>query len=150
MSADNIADKLNQPVTRHMRHDLACLEAGQSVGDALAMIRQHPPSGRIIYFYVVDGGLRLVGVLPTRRLLLSPPETLISAIMISGVISIPDTATVLDACEFFTLHKLLAFPVIDEDRKVVGAVDIDLYTDEIREIDLRQDNDDLFLDSDAP
>ena len=39
-----VADKLNEPVSRHMRHELACLEADQTVGDALAMIRQQPPS----------------------------------------------------------------------------------------------------------
>ncbi|HEX4144650.1 MAG TPA: CBS domain-containing protein [Pirellulales bacterium] len=139
-----VADKLSEPVTRHMRHDLACLQAGQSVGDALAMIRQHPPSGRIIYFYVVDDRLRLVGVLPTRRLLLSPPEKSISEIMITQVISIPDTATVLDACEFFTLHRLLAFPVVDAAHRIIGTVDIELYTDELDDVDRQQRSDDLF------
>jgi len=127
-----------------MRHDLACLEASQSVGDALAMIRQHPPSGRIIYFYVVDDGLRLVGVLPTRRLLLSPPEMRISQIMITAVISIPDTATVLDACEFFTLHRLLAFPVVDAAHRIIGTVDVELYTEELGDLERRQQSEELF------
>src|SRR5580658_7402775 len=114
-----------------MRHDLACLEAEQTVGDSLAMIRQQPPTGRIIYFYVVDSELRLVGVLPTRRLLLSPPDKIISEIMITQVIAIPETATVLEACEFFTLHRLLAFPVVDARHRIIGVVDIELYTKEL-------------------
>ena len=140
----NVADKLNESVVRHMHHDLACLEADQSVGDALAMIRQNPPGGRIIYFYVVDDQLRLVGVLPTRRLLLSPPEKLISEIMITQVISIPDTATVLEACEFFTLHRLLAFPVVDARQRIIGVVDIELYTEELDDVERQQRGDDLF------
>ena len=139
-----VAEKLNESVTRHMRHDLACLEAGQTVGDALAMIRQHPPSGRIIYFYVVDDQLRLIGVLPTRRLLLSPPEKIISEIMITQVISIPDSATVLEACEFFTLHRLLAFPVVDASQRIIGLVDIELYTEELDDFERHQRSDDLF------
>jgi magnesium transporter len=139
-----VADKLNESVVRHMRHDLACLDADQSVGDALSMIRQEPPSGRIIYFYVVDYQLRLVGVLPTRRLLLSPPEKLISEIMISSVIAIPDSATVLEACEFFTLHRLLAFPVVDASHRIIGVVDIELYTEELDDVDRQQRGDDLF------
>ena len=140
----DVADKLSEPVVRHMRHDLDCLEADQTIDDALAMIRQHPPSGRIIYFYVVDSQLRLVGVLPTRRLLLSPPEKTISEIMITQVISIPDSATVLEACEFFTLHRLLAFPVVDAQHRIVGTVDIELYTEELDDVDRHERSDELF------
>ena len=39
----------------------------------------------------------------------------------------------LEACEFFTLHRLLAFPVVDEGRRLVGVVDVDLYTEELAE-----------------
>ncbi len=140
----DVAEKLNESVVRHMRDDLACLEADQSVGDALTMIRQEPPSGRIIYFYVVDSQLKLVGVLPTRRLLLSPPDKTISEIMITQVISIPDTATVLEACEFFTLHRLLAFPVVDARNRIIGVVDIELYTEELDDVERQQRGDDLF------
>jgi magnesium transporter len=93
-------------------------------------MRRYPPSGRIIYFYVVDKHMRLVGVVPTRRLLLSPAEKTIAEIMIPHVIAIPADATVLEACEFFTLHRLLAFPVV-ESGILVGVVDIDLYTEEL-------------------
>jgi magnesium transporter len=64
--------------------------------------------------------------------------------MISPVVSVPDTATVLEACEFFALHKLLAFPVVDAERKLVGLVDVDLYTDEMADLERRQESDDLF------
>ena len=36
------------------------------------------------------------------------------------MISIPDSATVLEACEFFTLHRLLAFPVVDASHRIIG------------------------------
>ena len=49
-----------------------------------------------------------------RRLLLSPADTPVAHLKVREVIAIPGPATVLDACEFFTLHKLLAFPVVDE------------------------------------
>jgi magnesium transporter len=40
---------------------------------------------------------------------------------------------VLEACEFFTLHRLLAFPVVDSGRRIVGVVDVELYTEELAE-----------------
>src|SRR5262249_4358680 len=110
MSAPLTQDVLTEPVTRHMRRDFTALDVGQTLGEALVSVRQRQGEGRIIYFYVVDGDGRLRGVLPTRRLLLNPPETPVADVMVKQVVAIPQTATVLDACEFFVLHKLLAFP----------------------------------------
>ena len=64
--------------------------------------------------------------------------------MITQVIAIPDTATVLEACEFFTLHRLLAFPVVDARHRIIGVVDIELYTEELDDVERQQRGDDLF------
>src|SRR5436305_1580846 len=125
--------QLNEPVSAHVRRDFTTLYPDWTVGEALDHMRKFPPPGRIIYFYVVDEQMRLHGVVPTRRLLLSPPETRIRDVMIGRVISIPADATVLEACEFFTLHRLLAFPVTDEARRLVGVIDVELYADELAE-----------------
>jgi magnesium transporter len=135
---------LNDPVTEHMRRDFIQLRMEQTVGEALADIRARQPEGRIIYFYVADADGRLQGVVPTRRLLLSPTDRRLADIMVRPVVSIPESATVLDACEFFTLHRLLAFPVLDADRRMRGVVDVELYTEEMADIDRREGNDDLF------
>ena len=135
---------LNDSVLQHLHQDFTSLRVEQTVGQALASIRERQPQGRIIYFYVVDGEGRLKGVVPTRRLLLTPLERPIADIMVPQVIAIPATATVLDACEFFTLHRLLAFPVVDAEKRILGIVDVQLYTDELRDLDRREGHDDLF------
>ncbi len=135
---------LNDPVTQHMRTDFARLRVGQTIGEALAEIRASRPEGRIIYFYVVDDAGRLAGVLPTRRLLLNSELAPIETIMVSKVVTIPASATVLEACEFFIFHKLLAFPIVDTDKRLLGIVDVELYTDELSDLDRREGNDDLF------
>jgi magnesium transporter len=58
--------------------------------------------------------------------------------------SVSEKKTVLEACEFFILHKLLAFPVVDEDRRIVGVVDVELYTTELSDLDRGERNDYLF------
>lgn len=126
--------QLNDPVSKHVRTDFPTLYPEWTVGEALDHMRKFPPPGRIIYFYVVDDGLHLKGVVPTRRLLLSPAETRIADLMIREVIAIPAAATVLEACEFFTLHRLLAFPVVEAGRRLVGVIDIDRYTEELEDI----------------
>jgi magnesium transporter len=135
---------LADPVTHHMRGDFARLRPGHSVGEAIAAARATPPEGRIIYFYVLDDEGRLEGIVPTRRLLLSADTTPIREIMVAQVVTIPAAATVLDACEFFLLHKFLAFPVVDDQRRMLGIVDVDLYTDELADVDRREELDDLF------
>ncbi len=137
-------NELEEPVTQHMRRDFVQFEESWTVGQALDDLRQRSTMGRIIYFYVVDAEGRLRGVVPTRRLLLSPAETRLGDIMVSPVISIPETATVLEACEFFTFHRLLAFPVVDTKQRILGLVDVELYTRELGEIELKENNDDLF------
>jgi len=122
---------LNDPVSKHARQEFTKLAAGLTVGEALDWLRHNPPNERIIYLYVVDGEDRLLGVVPTRRLLLSQPDQPIAAIMVRKVIALPADATVLDACEFFIQHRLLAFPVVDADRRILGVVDVELYTSEL-------------------
>ncbi|WP_437228864.1 magnesium transporter [Planctomicrobium sp. SH661] len=135
---------LSDPVTLHMRKDPTRLRSDLTVDQALESIRGHEIGGRVIYFYVVDPEDKLVGVIPTRRLLRAAAGTQLSQILISPVTSIPVTATVLEACEFFILHRLLAFPVVDAEGKLVGVVDVDLYTDEIEDLERRQVGEDQF------
>jgi magnesium transporter len=141
MAARLTEANLNDLVTRHMRQDVACLRIDLTVAQALEEMRRQPPAGRIIYFYIVDAEHQLQGVVPTRRLLLSPLDQPLTEIMVRQVIAIPQRATVLDACEFFTMHRMLAFPVVDDERRLLGTIDVELYTDELNEAGI---GDDLF------
>jgi magnesium transporter len=144
LRGNRVEHTLKDPVTQHMRTDIARLHVDQTVGEAMDSLRARPPESRIIYFYVLDDEGRLTGVVPTRRLLLNAPEKPVCEIMVRKLIAIPRTATVLDACEFFTLHRLLAFPVVDEDCRLLGVVDVELYTEELTDLDQREGNDQLF------
>src|SRR5208283_556723 len=144
MAAPLTPANLNDPVTTHMHQDFTRLQLGQSIGEAIDWLRRHPPPGRIIYFYVVDEEGRLCGVVPTRRLLLHAPEKPLGEIMVRKMITLPARATVLEACEFFIQHRLLAFPVVDEQQRIVGVVDLELYTDELGQLGEGSRRDDLF------
>src|SRR3954447_12322592 len=121
----------SSPVIEHARKDFPLLDADMTVGQALDRIRREGVGERVIYFFAVDPGKRLVGVLPTRRLLTSPLEAKLSDIMVKRVVAIPASATILDACEFFVLYKFFAFPVVDEQRRVVGLIDVSLFAEEM-------------------
>ena len=123
----------NAPVVDHARKDFPLLRAGMTVGEALERIRREGVGERVIYFYAIDEQERLVGVVPTRRLLTASLETPLRQIMVPRAVAIPATATILDACEFFVLYKFLAFPIVDEQRRVVGIIDANLFAEEILE-----------------
>jgi magnesium transporter len=137
-------EHLQQPVLQVARKDFATLRENLTIQEALDAIRQRGIGEKIIYFYVVDSGGRLVGVLPTRRLLLAPLQQRVSAAMVSRVVAIPHTSSILEACEAFALHKFLAFPVVDEEKKILGVVDVGLLTEEAFDIAEDQSSDELF------
>jgi magnesium transporter len=134
----------NEPILAHVRKDFAALRKHLTVQEALDAIRGQGIGERIVYFYVVDDEERLVGVLPTRRLLTAPLDKSLSALMISRLVTIPQTATVLEACEQFVLHKFLAFPVVDDQRRIVGIVDVALFTNEVFDLAERERMEDVF------
>ena len=135
---------LEQPVLAVTRKDAATLRQALTVKQALDEIRQRGIGEKIVYFYVVDEKDRLAGVLPTRRLLTAPLEHPLSEIMVKRVVAVPDTATVLEACEAFIMHKFLAFPVVDEQRRIVGVVDVGLFAEEVLNLEEGDNLDDVF------
>jgi magnesium transporter len=137
-------EHLNEAVLLFARQDFAALRRDDTIEQALATIRSHGVGERVVYFYVVDEAGRLCGVLPTRRLLASPLDRKLAEVMVAKVIAIPCTATVMEACEYFALHKFFAFPLVDPDQRIVGVVDVGLFTDEVFDIAERAQMDDVF------
>jgi len=139
-------EHLNESITTVARRDVARLREDISVGEALELIRAQGENlgEKVVYFYVVDENERLSGVLPTRRLLTSAPQVPLRDIMVRKVLSLPDRATILEGCEAFVMHKLLAFPVVDKEKRIVGVVDVGLLADEAFDLAEREETDALF------
>jgi magnesium transporter len=135
---------LGHTVATHAREDFTTLNQSLTVGEAVDVIRRAAGGGAIQYYYVVDDTGRLVGVLPLRRLITVPTDKLLKEVMQARVIALPATATVMDACEFFVLHKLLAFPVVNEQRQVVGVIDVSQFTTEMIDLGGEAPTDDVF------
>ncbi len=138
------ADHLDRLALDHARRDFVQVSVYHTVAEALAQVQQQRVEGRIVYFYVVDEEGHLQGVLPVRRLLLNPPETPVAALMVRQVVTLPVTATLLDTCEQFILHRFLALPIVDAENRIVGVVDVELYTDEISDLVRQEESNDVF------
>jgi magnesium transporter len=114
------------------------------VGEALEAIRRTGLAERIFYFYVVDADGHLSGVVPARKLLTEALERKIDEVMMKRVLSLPESATLMEACECFILHKFLAIPVIDSEKRLRGIIDVGLFTDEVMELSTGNNSDQLF------
>jgi magnesium transporter len=126
-----------------VRPALVVLTPEQTIAQALDAIRASADATSIHYFYVTGDQQKLVGVIPTRRLLTASPEQTIREVMVDNVVAIPDWATVLIASEYFATRRLLAFPVVNDAGQLLGVVDVNLFTDEV--IDLaKRTYDDIF------
>ncbi len=143
MSSIN-AHTLQDPVIRHMRRDFPRLWAHQTVGEALDWLREHPPAGQIIYFYVVDSNNVPHGVVSARNLLLEPYDKRLADILIRPILTVSSKASVLDASELFLKHKLMALPVVDENGQMLGVMDTEVYTGALSQLNDPKTQDDLF------
>ncbi len=135
---------LNEPVSRHVAAAETILRADLPVGEALASLRGKSLKQSVIYFYVLDTDDTLLGVASTRDLLLADPQQKVSEIMNRSVISIPDTMTLEDALEFFAMYRLLAFPVVDTNNKLLGTIDVQRYTEEVLDLTATERMADLY------
>jgi len=110
----------------------------------LASLRSQALGERIVYFYVVGDDRKLVGVVPTRRLLMTDPLAAVASIMVGNVIALPASATVRDASEMLLKHKLLALPVVDAEGRLEGVADVGMFTGDLSAVVARRQADDVF------
>lgn len=131
-------------VLDHASRDFLALRQEWTFEQALREIRQQQVPGPILYFYVTDETGKLVGVLPTRSLLVAPLEALLKDHMVKKVVSLPQAMSMREASEFFVLHRFLAVPIVDKEKHVVGVIDVNAFTDEVLDVAERRTFDTVF------
>jgi magnesium transporter len=144
MSDAATLQNLDELLFGYLRRDFTPLRVTHTVDQALEFLRSQQLGERLIYFYVVDNDGQLVGVVPTRRLLMANRQTPIAQIMVKEVFTLPTSATVRDATEMFHKHRLLALPVVDAAGHMHGTADVGMFAEEISELASRQNADDVF------
>lgn len=100
----------------------ATLTAEQTINE---LRRLAPETETIYYVYVVDEAEHLTGVISLRNLIVAAPETALSDIMITDVIFVQDDAPQEEVAEFISKYDLLALPVVDKDKSLLGIVTVD-------------------------
>ena len=119
------------PIPAHLREV-------ETVSQAIARLRQDCAGRHPVYFYVTDEEGRLIGVVPSRRLLLSEPATLVGELMVHPVHSVAESATFGSALAVLAEHRLLALPVVDEAGRLTGTLNIAGMTRAVVDLEQQQ------------
>lgn len=127
-----------------IRSNVPLLSKDLSVKEAIRKVRNCCSYEKILYFYVVDEDNKLIGVVPTRRLLISSDDDLIKDIMVKDIVYIKENSSFEELLELFYQHKFLAIPVLDEEGRFIGVVDIDLITEEVINFEKRKEAELIF------
>lgn len=110
------------------------LKKEMPVQEALDKIRKNAPDKETIYTcYVTDASRRLEGILSLRDLVMASPEQKIAEIMRGGIISANTLDDKEDVAELIKKYDLLAIPVTDNEKRLVGIVTVDDIVDVIEE-----------------
>ncbi len=138
-------EKQEGPLVRDlMQEPLMVVDETQTVESVLQSLRQKDCNGKILYFYVVDSSRVLKGILPTRALLLATSEEKVRDIMQESVFFLHDTASVEAAMASLSKHRLLALPVVNSTKQLIGFFDIQMCLEERVDICKMQRGQEIF------
>lgn len=115
-----------------------------TVEEALDCLKHRHIDDKIIYIYVVDKENHLIGYVPVRSLIFSDAKAKIADVMQTSVICLKGSQTLQEAMQFLESHKLLALPVIDNEKKLLGIIDVSLYLEESMDVMNADRREDIF------
>jgi magnesium transporter len=124
--APDTAGGIMSPLAFRLREDITCR-------DAIAAVQEASDHELVYYAYVENEAGQLVGVTSLRNLLTHPPSTRLLEIMTTDVISVEASVDQEEVARVAGRYDLLAVPVVDDQRRLLGIVTVDDVIDVIKE-----------------
>lgn len=135
-SMDEVQSHLTYPddsAGRIMTTEFFSLPASTTVEEAIKAVREAKDVEMIFYLYVVDDTGRLAGVTSLRQLLLHDPEKTLREIAQGDAITVTTDTDQEEVAQLTARYDLLAIPVVDEDRTLLGIVTVDDIVDIVKD-----------------
>lgn len=109
-----------------MTTDFISFNKNKTVEETITELRKlKPESDTIYYLYIVDEKDRFVATVSLRDIVVSQPSAKLSEIMSEKAIYVNDTDNVSSIAEIISKYNLLAVPVVDKDKVMLGMIVID-------------------------
>lgn len=120
------AGGMMQPVAFRVNEATSCREA-------IEALQTKENVEMVFYLYAENDAEQLVGVTSLRNLLTHPASTRIADIMTTEVITVNPLTDQEEVARTVSRYGLLAVPVVDENRRLLGIVTVDDVVDVIKE-----------------
>ncbi len=109
-----------------MTTDFVMLPGKATAGKALDWIRRERPEQHMMtYLYVVDADERLIGVVSLRDLVLAAQDDQVRTFMEDDLVEVKADVDEEEVGRIMTKYDLLAIPVVDDERRLLGIVTLD-------------------------
>ncbi len=132
------------------------LSADATVAEALALIRRHelhPALAASVFItlppYETPTG-RLLGTVHFQRMLRYPPHERLGAIIDDTLDPVPASASAAEVARMLASYNLVSLPVVDQAKRLVGAVSVDDVLDYLLPDDWRSYGGDDHSERDEP
>ncbi len=117
-----------------MTPEVLVLDVDQTVEETLAYLRAaQPPSGLILYLFVVDSEKRLLGLVSLQDIVVAPLDAKLETIMDRDVISVRAGTDQEEAARLIRHYDLMGLPVVDEEKHLLGTITFDDAADVLDE-----------------
>jgi magnesium transporter len=106
-----------------------------TVDEALLYIRKQAVQGILLvnYAYALDAQSRLLGVVSSRELFVSPSERLVREVMRTDMITVSEETDQEAVAKLLAEHDLLSIPVLDAEGRMKGIITVDDVVDVLLE-----------------
>ncbi len=123
---EDSAGGIMSPLAFRLREEATCREAIDALQDAEEL-------ESVFYLFVENEAEQLVGVTSLRNLLTHPPGMRLKDFMTTEVITVHPEVDQEEVARVVGRYDLLAIPVVDDHRKLLGIVTVDDIIDVIKE-----------------
>src|SRR3954465_2331300 len=111
-----------ETIGRMMEGLVAAYPPDQSIGDTIDKVRELVKTTFITYVYVVDASEHLLGIVTMRDLLFSDAATTLRHVMLRDPFALQAKLPLMDAMKLVLDRHYPVYPVIDEDKRLVGLL----------------------------
>ncbi len=116
-----------------MTVEYVSLSESLTVKQCFDKIRREGINKETVYTCYVTQRRKLVGIVSVKDLLLADSDALVSEIMETNVLSVDAYEDKEVVAQMFSKYDILALPVVDKDRRIVGIVTVDDAMDVMEE-----------------
>jgi magnesium transporter len=117
-----------------MNPRFARLRPESTVDEAISYLRKEAPTvDQMYYGYVLDQGQHLLGVVSLRLLFSSDPNKMVQEVMKTDLVWVTPETDQKEVTAMVRDSRLLAVPVLDAERRMIGIVTVDDIVDVVEE-----------------